>query len=841
MRVSSTGKRLRFHAAFLSLPVVIHSSLAPAATQLHWNVGGTGGDGIWGTGPGDKNWNTTPGAPVGNVAWSDSGDEVAVFQDALGGNVTIFDPVQVVGIVQTGANYTLTAGEIILVKDASLASPFIQTNSGVLSVDSSLLGADGLVKTGAGQLVLTNDALFTGTTTVAAGSLILGGNLTSTSVTVASGAGLGVESGGLSSGAILENSGTVTFAVDEVITEYRSNGGTIGAGTGWLSAPTALLGDGSTVAGQLGAWLLTSQGNVTVTGSVTADRVSLASGTLENSGTLGDASTLLDIAGGATLVAGGTQRYAVLSTSGSGVAIWQGNLSNNAIVTPGGDGGIGTLNVSGDFANLSGSTLRIDLGTGGSDLLTVSGTAAFGGTLELGQAGAGTLPVLVPVQIVQAGSYAGNFSSIAEDLDGAVWFNPNRGEVVLVGGETGGLPVGPGNRRSTWLALYDDVIDPGVSNVIRVPGAGLEVTSGIADASNPELLWALAATVDDGGIDGQVLDRLSPAPYAGLLDHALEAGRRHELTALSAPSLVSGEPAAPPHDDGKNSSKAVLAPPTYQRWEFFAATDFFRVEADDVPADYELQGWGVTAGWRYAPAEHLRLATYFAADDGAVEGSLIDADASGWAAGLLGEVLVHRPSETRLVAGVSCGDQSYDGSRGGLSATATGWTPAAALFSDAGIAGWSGFVRVSGTAYRDGRFRVSPNAGLRYATATMDSFVESGTAVDLAVFEDRRETLVLELGVDGEMKVNDKVTATARGGLRQGVIDEPVVLGGRFVDGSRPMRAEVDGLSANSVYAGLGVIFQANESVALGFNYDAELRTEADCQHGAALSCTWRF
>ena len=820
---------------------MIHSSLAPAATHLYWNVGGTGGDGIWGTGPGDKNWNTTPAAALGNTAWPDSGNEVAVLQDATGGSITIFDPVQVAGIAQNGASYTLTAGEIMLVKDASAASPFIQTDAGVLTVESSLVGADGLVKTGTGQLVITGDALFTGTTTIAAGSLTLGGNLASTTVDISSGGSLNVQSAGLSSATVLGNSGTVAFTMDETIADYQSTGGTLGAGSGMLSAASAFLGNGSTVAGALDATTLTSQGNVTITGSATADSISLASGTLTNNGTFGDASTLFDIAGGATFVAGGTQRYAALSTSGSGTGVWQGNLANTTIVTPGGDGGIGALNVVGNFTNLAGSTLRMDLGTGGSDLLSVTGNASFGGILDLSQAGTGDLPALVPIRIVQAASYSGNFSSIVEDLDGAAWFNPKRGEVVLLNGEMGSVPVERGNRRSTWLSLYDDVIDPGASNVIRVPGAGLQVTSGIADTSNPELLDALAATFDADGLNGQVLDRLSPAPYAGLSDHAMETLRRHELTALSAPSLVSGEPTPPPPSDAKSTSKDVLSPSTFHRWEVFAATDFFHVDASDAPADYDLQGWGVTAGFRYAPTENIRLAAYLAADDGSVDGSLIDADATGWSTGLLGEIIVHPASQTRISAGVSWGDQSYDGDRGGLSATTTAWSPAAALFSDVGIAGWSSFVRVSGTAYRDQRFHVMPNAGLRYATTTIDSFVESGAAVDLAVFEDRRESLVFELGVDGEMKVNERVTATARGGFRQGALDEPVVLGGRFVDGSRPMRAEVDGLSASSIYAGLGVIFQANEAMALGLNYDAEFRTEADCQHGAALSCTWRF
>ena len=56
-----------------------------AATNQYWNIGSTGGDGIWGTGPGDKNWNLTPGAAAGNTTRTDPTDNIAVLQDSVGG------------------------------------------------------------------------------------------------------------------------------------------------------------------------------------------------------------------------------------------------------------------------------------------------------------------------------------------------------------------------------------------------------------------------------------------------------------------------------------------------------------------------------------------------------------------------------------------------------------------------------------------------------------------------------------------------------------------------------------------------------------------------------------
>ena len=138
------------------------SGHAAAATNQYWNIGSTGGDGIWGTGPGDKNWNLAAGAAVGNTTWADPTDNIAVFQDAVGGTVTVFDPVQTNGLSQTGANYTLDAGVITLVPGSAAAAPFIQVQSGTLTFKTTLAGSNGLLKTGGGTLLLANANSYTG-------------------------------------------------------------------------------------------------------------------------------------------------------------------------------------------------------------------------------------------------------------------------------------------------------------------------------------------------------------------------------------------------------------------------------------------------------------------------------------------------------------------------------------------------------------------------------------------------------------------------------------------------------------------------------------------------------
>jgi autotransporter-associated beta strand protein len=292
-----TAHRLVSLIVWTSGLVAYDSSHSLEAADLYWNPGG---DGIWGTGPGDKNWNLVPGAPTGNTTWSDGIDDVAVFQDATGGVVTVFDTVQTAGIVQTGAGYTVNAGNIVLVPDSALNAPFVNVQAGVLAIDSQLEGSAGMVKTGSATLLLSATNSYTGHTGIQGGTLNLAGALASTEFTISGGASLLNQNGGLSAGATLTNSGSLTLNADDTITSYISNGGTLTAGPGTLFNTSTTLNDGSTVAGLLNAGTLTSNGAVLLSGTATAGSASVQTGALSLTGTL--AGDTVNISGGASLL-----------------------------------------------------------------------------------------------------------------------------------------------------------------------------------------------------------------------------------------------------------------------------------------------------------------------------------------------------------------------------------------------------------------------------------------------------------------------------------------------------------------------------------------------------------
>lgn len=710
-----------------------------------------------------------------------------------------------------------------------------------------MLNAGSLTSNGA---VLLNGTAKAGSVSIQTGTLTLDGLLVSDTVGIASGASLLNQSGGLSSTATLSNAGSLTLNTNDTVASYISNGGTLTAGPGTLFSTSTTLNDGSTIAGLLNSNTLTSHGSVQITGTVSAENMNIASGTLTNTGTFGSPTSVLNLNEGATLVANGLQQYALLTTSGTGAANRLGDLNNTTTIAPGEMGEVGILAVDGNFTQSPSGILNIDLSAAGSDLLAVSGTATFGGTLELNQSGAAIAP-FVPVTVVSAAAYGGNIASLSENLDGTVWFNPGNGTVTRIAFPTGGgsLFGATLNQTSTWISLYDDVVDPGVTNITSGP-AGYGISSGIADAGNPDLLWALTASFTPGGLNAPLLNRLSPEVYGGLSDYAMQATRAHQRSALSAPPLM---PRDGSMSDIGSSAKSgpkggIESVPPPSGWEFFAAVDHFRAGSDNSrnQADYELDGMGILAGARAGLLDRTQLAVYFGADSGTINGELIDGDAFGWTFGLIGEHLLHEPSRTRLRAGVSYGSYEFDGTRGSASATAAGWAPGMARFDDVGVGAFDLFVGVDSVVWKQDVLTLIPSAGLRYAMTKMSSFGETtggfpGSLIALNVGRDRHEALLLELGMLGRVEVSEVLALWAEGGFNIGLLDNDRVLAARFAQGERTMRARAAGLDDDSLYLGFGAAYQFTDSKSAALGYRADIRSGADAQHEVRLSTSWRF
>jgi autotransporter-associated beta strand protein len=274
------------------------------------------------------------------------------------------------GILVTTVGTSLISGNIVLTADSTVAVSGTElTASGIVS------GSYGISKIGSGVLTLSNNNTYTGSTTVAAGTLNVTGTLAdSTAVTVASGA-------------------TYIVAANDTIASLAGAGNTV------LNA-NLIFGNAidTTIAGIIsGAGSLTKAGSSTValsnnntyTGSTT-----VAAGTLNVTGTLAD-STAVTVASGATYIVAANDTIA--SLAGAGNTVLNANLIfGNAIDTTiaGIISGAGSLTKEGSStvtlsgANTYSGDTVINAGTlllGASDVIAnTSNVIVNGGTLDLG-------------------------------------------------------------------------------------------------------------------------------------------------------------------------------------------------------------------------------------------------------------------------------------------------------------------------------------------------------------------------------------------------------------------------------------------------------------------------
>lgn len=270
---------------------------------------------------------------------------------------------------------SLAAGTSLTLDHASAA-----TTANVIT------GAGVLTKTGGGVTTLTGASTFTGGTTVQGGRLHLAtGATTGTgAVSIGNAAQLSFEGGTLTNA--LSGAGTVAKLGTGTGTLSGTNthtGGTLVAG-GTLNAGVLALGTGAVQIDSGGTLSLTNTGNTTFSNGLSGLGALRLAGTGRM--TFGSNFTL----GGLQIDAARLRLNAIAQTNvtvgangaldGTGRVI--GNLVNNGLVAPGNS--IGTLTVQGNYTHAANSVLEIEFdGSGGIDLLSVTGTAALnGGTLR---------------------------------------------------------------------------------------------------------------------------------------------------------------------------------------------------------------------------------------------------------------------------------------------------------------------------------------------------------------------------------------------------------------------------------------------------------------------------
>jgi len=605
----------------------------------------------------------------------------------------------------------------------------------------------------------------------------------------------------------LDNTGgTLNINGAETVGTYTQGGMAILGGAAALTSTTATL-DGGSVTGNL-----TGTASIEITGAVSVSGV-LAGGSLS-------------ITGGTLTLNGESNNSDVTVFNGAalnGTGIIANDLQNNGALSVGSAGGVLTIN--GGLMNAGSISLNVqDVGV--FEQIVVGGNVDFGGTLSVTNTGAGLLSG-EQVLLFDAVTYSGNFApptftGFTNDL---IFFDVNTGIITAVG--DGGAKSGRTflnlneSQTSTYLSLYEDAVRLGIQDVTVTdtpPGNfNIVFSNAIDNVGDPLLDLALnqSITLTPGTIDAATINSLSPEVHRGMVDYTEQALRAH---------VRDGVNAAPISQSGDTQVFATVS-------GVFAGS-----ESDGTNADYDTSMVGVTAGIRQNVDERLQVGAILGADDGTIEGALIDTDAQGVMLGVYGRYVADEASQTLLTASLSYGTYEYDAARRsfGGTTTANGISSKALEFA----------IGLSTVAFEQDKFRIRPSAGVRFLSGSVDSFTETGPGVNLSVGGQDIESLMVELGVNFEYDVQENFFLVGHLGYVTDFEDSDNTVSAAFASSGaagRQFGVTAPGVDDEAFVIGLGGYYDLNPNTRLGLNYRGELRADSQTTHQIGFGASYSF
>lgn len=408
----------------------------------------------------------------------------------------------------SGNTYFVFDGGVLKASDSAIANfisgpvnmqaigegAFIDSNARDIAIANtvSFVGTSGLTKLGQGKLTLNNALLYTGTTAVNAGSIVL----------------TAADQLAASSAVNLAATGTITAAnLSQTLNDLSGAGvANLGTGAATLGGSGVATFSGILTAASItkaGTGTLTLSGSNSIAGDTTISNGVLALG---NDGALGASANKIIMSGGALGSAGNaTIHYNIEAQGGAAVAFDSSAKITAAGTITGGNGitkaGTGAVLLTGDLSALSGPVSVNQGGLYAGNLagsVTVADGAAFGGagtiTGNVSYAGAGAL------QIGFTHNDSGITDSSTLTITGSLGFGGAatlRYDMYSTGVDT--LVAGNiGFGGSTTLDLVN--IQTGTFTLLKL-------TSGTFDSS---ILSSLITTQDGGG----VLNIRASATYA---------------------------------------------------------------------------------------------------------------------------------------------------------------------------------------------------------------------------------------------------------------------------------------------------------------------------------------
>ena len=380
--ISTTRKKFPLSRAFVRRlsrwlvgGALLTAGMGYGAT-VNWDADGNpsnglGGNGIWDTV--SARFDNDGLAP--DVFWSNAAGDTAVF-GGVAAAVTLGEPIQAGGLTFGVNGYVLSGSALTLQGAATIA---VNNASDQAAFAAPLSGAAGLVKSGAGTLVLGGTDSYTGATVISGGTLMLASAGALGAIGAGNGTVVGIGAalsltGGISVAEAVSVSGRLAnFGGDNVVSTavQVQNGATLTAAAGrlTLSATTSL--EGAAVSANV---TVEGAGEIVLSGAVnlgTGILTKIGPGTLTFAQTLNALPANVTFSGGALGFVGTQNLGAVTVPTGLAYKFY-------------GDPGAGTTATVGTGSSvIAGSALdqallsRVSPGSTGAVLLTVDTSAAL--------------------------------------------------------------------------------------------------------------------------------------------------------------------------------------------------------------------------------------------------------------------------------------------------------------------------------------------------------------------------------------------------------------------------------------------------------------------------------
>jgi outer membrane autotransporter protein len=360
----------------------------PTRTQF-WQGGSSpvGGSGVWSaTG---TNWLNADGSM--STLW---GGVQGIFHGTPG-TVTVEGTQDFESLEFVVDGYTLVAGSGGALAPTGMADLWAEGTRTTATIAAPIIGAGGIVKIGAGTIVLAADNSYSGGTAIHGGTLQIGNGGTSGWIlgdVLNNGVLAFDRSDDVTFTGVVSGTGALAKAGAGTLTLTGANsytgGTTIGAGT-------LEIGDGGTSGSITGDVVNNGVLAINLSDTLTLDGVISGSGALQQNGTdatvLTGASTYTGsttVDAGALVVNGSIATSSLLTVNAGSLVGGTGTLPstmiNGGTLAPGNS--IGTLGVQGNLALSPAATQQIEVSATAADRTNVSGTATLGGTVQVAAA-----------------------------------------------------------------------------------------------------------------------------------------------------------------------------------------------------------------------------------------------------------------------------------------------------------------------------------------------------------------------------------------------------------------------------------------------------------------------